>query len=284
MWRRVQPRREAGTVHARAEVAKAHDHGCWSDYAECVRLAEQDVAEETAEMQGDIAWFEVVKEEQEKRIVEMEEQLETERMRVVACGVAAGCNTEESIARHGIKQGNPYWTPAYGDVCGAVKREMEYREKNKALEDQGERAMTMVTEQRYRFWVQGPLPGQNEIVKAAKGFGGRGYGYSRLKKAWTQSIAWLVKAARIPPLKRVRLEFEWVHANRRRDKDNVEGGGAKLAWDSLVVAGVLKNDGWKQNAGSTHTHTLGPKPGVWITVIPVAASNSRLGSSSTPPR
>ena len=144
--------------------------------------------------------------------------------------------------------------------------------------------MTMVTEQRYRFWVQGPLPGQNEIVKAAKGFGGRGYGYSRLKKAWTQSIAWLVKAARIPPLKRVRLEFEWVHANRRRDKDNVEGGGAKLAWDSLVVAGVLKNDGWKQNAGSTHTHTLGPKPGVWITVIPVAASNSRLGSSSTPPR
>ena len=76
------------------------------------------------------------KEEQEKRIVEMEEQLETERMRVVACGVAAGCNTEESIARHGIKQGNPYWTPAYGDVCGAVKREMEYREKNKALEDQ----------------------------------------------------------------------------------------------------------------------------------------------------
>jgi len=146
------------------------------------------------------------------------------------------------------------------------------------------RRASTITEQRYRFWVQGPLPGQNEIVKAAKGFGGRGYGYSRLKKAWTQSIAWLVKAARIPPLKRVRLEFEWVHANRRRDKDNVEGGGAKLAWDSLVVAGVLKNDGWKQNAGSTHTHTLGPKPGVWITVIPVAASNSRLGSSSTPPR
>ena len=146
------------------------------------------------------------------------------------------------------------------------------------------RRASTITEQRYRFWVQGPLPGQNEIVKAAKGFGGRGYGYSRLKKAWTQSIAWLVKAARIPPLKRVRLEFERVHANRRRDKDNVEGGGAKLAWDSLVVAGVLKNDGWKQNAGSTHTHTLGPKPGVWITVIPVAASNSRLGSSSTPPR
>jgi hypothetical protein len=179
MWRRVQPaekpapstpgpklRRLRGVrrFEWQARGMSPHDHGCWSDYAECVRLAEQDVAEETAEMQGDIAWFEVVKEEQEKRIVEMEEQLETERMRVVemeeqletermrvvemeeqletermrvvACGVAAGCNTEESIARHGIKQGNPYWTPAYGDVCGAVKREMEYREKNKALEDQ----------------------------------------------------------------------------------------------------------------------------------------------------
>lgn len=57
-----------------------------------------------------------------------EGDLETERLRLAACGVAAQSNTPASIAEHGIDQGNPYWSASYGDVCDAVSREMRYRD------------------------------------------------------------------------------------------------------------------------------------------------------------
>lgn len=131
-------------------------------------------------------------------------------------------------------------------------------------------------EPRFRFWVPGPLPAQNEMIAAAKGFGGRGIGYSQLKSSWTSTIAWIAKAAHIPKMERIRLEFEWVSRDRRHDPDNIEAG-QKFVWDALKVAGIIENDGWDQNAGSTHRHrlcirkdsdALVEKPGVWVTVIP----------------
>ena len=117
-----------------------------------------------------------------------------------------------------------------------------------------------------RFWIPGPLPAQNEIIKAAKGFGGRGIGYAKIKAEWTSTIAWIIKAAHVPPMARVRCEFEWVSLDKRHDPDNIEAG-QKFVWDALKVAGVLANDGWQQNAGSSHTHRIGPKAGVWVTVL-----------------
>ena len=124
----------------------------------------------------------------------------------------------------------------------------------------------------YSFWVPGPLPCLNDIIAAAKGFGGRGYGYSKLKAEWTQKIAWIIKAAHIPKCERIRCEFEWVSKDKRRDPDGVEAAGAKFVWDSLQLSGVIENDGWSQNAGSTHTHRLVDKPerpGVRVTIVPV---------------
>jgi Holliday junction resolvase RusA-like endonuclease len=117
----------------------------------------------------------------------------------------------------------------------------------------------------YRFFVPGPLPAQNEMIASAKGYGGRGFGYSKVKAEWTSTIAWIVKAAHIPKMSRVRCRFEWVSANKRHDPDNIEAG-QKFVWDALKVAGVIPNDGWDQNAGSEHLHAIGPKPGVWVTV------------------
>lgn len=121
-----------------------------------------------------------------------------------------------------------------------------------------------------RFWVPGPLPAQNEMIAKAKGFGGRGIGYSKLKAEWTSTIAWIIKAAHVPAAKRLRLRFDWVSKDKRHDPDNIEAG-QKFVWDALKLAGVLENDGWAQNAGSEHHHSIGEKPGVWVTVLDVEA-------------
>ena len=105
------------------------------------------------------------------------------------------------------------------------------------------------------------------MLAAAKGFGGHGLGYAKLKKEWTETIAWIIKAARVPKLDRVRCTFEWVSVDKRHDPDNIEAG-QKFVMDALKLAGVIENDGWAQNAGSTHTHRIGPKAGCWVTVDP----------------
>ena len=122
----------------------------------------------------------------------------------------------------------------------------------------------------WRFFVPGVLPAQNEMIAKAKGYGGRGLGYSRMKAEWTATIAWIIKAAHIPHMERIRLEFDWVSKDKRHDPDNIEAG-QKFIWDSLKLAGVIDNDGWAQNAGTTHRHRIAEKPGVWVTVIPEQA-------------
>ena len=61
-----------------------------------------------------------------KEAEEVEELKELHRMQLVACSTAALGNTEESKELR-IGKENPYWTPAYQDVCGAVDREIQYR-------------------------------------------------------------------------------------------------------------------------------------------------------------
>lgn len=54
-------------------------------------------------------------------------ELELERMRLAACGVAALANTPTTVAQR-ISRDHPYWSASYGDVCAAVDREMAYRD------------------------------------------------------------------------------------------------------------------------------------------------------------
>lgn len=57
---------------------------------------------------------------------------ETLTMQLVACGVAAMCNTEESMAKQQIGKENPYWSASYGDVCSAIDREIKLRAENES--------------------------------------------------------------------------------------------------------------------------------------------------------
>lgn len=118
------------------------------------------------------------------------------------------------------------------------------------------------------FFVSGPLPGQNEIIAAAKGARGTGRIYSAMKKTWTDRVAWAAKAARLRPVECATFDFRWVEGSQRRDMDNVRAA-AKFVLDGLVAAKVLPNDGWKQVAGFSDSFEVGEKPGVWVTIIEV---------------
>jgi hypothetical protein len=62
----------------------------------------------------------------EKSANQQETDLERERLRLAACGVAAMQNTPASVAER-IGPGHPYYSASYGDVCRAVDREMALR-------------------------------------------------------------------------------------------------------------------------------------------------------------
>ncbi len=76
------------------------------------------------------------------RVLELEDfietlnkEIETLNLKLAACGVAAMCNTEESVATQRINKDNPFWSASYGDVCGAVDREMAYRDTLNKIEN-----------------------------------------------------------------------------------------------------------------------------------------------------
>lgn len=54
---------------------------------------------------------------------------EEEAQRLAAISTAALMNTRETFAQHRIGRDSPYWTQAYEDVCTAVTREMQERER-----------------------------------------------------------------------------------------------------------------------------------------------------------
>jgi hypothetical protein len=61
-------------------------------------------------------------------------ELETERMRVTACGVVAMANTPETAAR-AREMHQDYWCASVADVARMVDSEMALRARVKALED-----------------------------------------------------------------------------------------------------------------------------------------------------
>jgi hypothetical protein len=112
------------------------------------------------------------------------------------------------------------------------------------------------------LWVPGPLPGLNELIEAAKGSGGKGMRYAALKRDWTMVIAGLARRAKLPALTgMVFFRFNWTEPDRRRDPDNVAGGGRKLILDGLVAAGVLRGDGWATVHHWADNFAVGPVPG-----------------------
>jgi len=98
--------------------------------------------------------------------------------------------------------------------------------------------------------IPGELPDLNQIIAESKNHWGS---YSSLKKANTQLVAFCTKQATKQKYKKIDLEITWYCKDRRKDKDNIMAGGLKMILDGLVVAGVIKNDGWSE-IGSINNH------------------------------
>lgn len=61
-------------------------------------------------------------------------EIETLRLQLAGCGVAAMCNTEESRKSQAISADNPYWSASYQNVVDAVTREIAHRDKLQSAE------------------------------------------------------------------------------------------------------------------------------------------------------
>ncbi len=120
-----------------------------------------------------------------------------------------------------------------------------------------------------RLWFRGPFPSMNEIVASAKGHGGRGGGYSRLKKAWTEYVA-SVARGKAEFAGQVTVGFLWLEENQRRDPDNIVAA-KKFVLDGLVDAGLLLGDRWKNIRSFTDEWAIadGGDPGCYVTISDV---------------
>lgn len=122
---------------------------------------------------------------------------------------------------------------------------------------------------RVSFWVDGPLPGMNEVVAAAKSGRGRGNAYARQKAVWTNCVAVAAMAAgcKLVPSP-VTVSCVWHESSARRDPDNVQAA-VKFVLDGLVDAGVLRGDGRADIAAVRHEVVTSKTPGVAVTVEPM---------------
>lgn len=112
--------------------------------------------------------------------------------------------------------------------------------------------------------IKGRLPGLNEIINADRT--NRHIG-AKLKKEWTELVAWECKRQKLIPVDKADFEFTWIEQNMRRDKDNIASGGHKMIFDGLVTAGILTGDGWKQIGNfSDKFYTQGYGEGVIVLI------------------
>lgn len=115
--------------------------------------------------------------------------------------------------------------------------------------------------------IPGRFPDLNDMIDAARK---SKFDSARQKKDNTELVAWCAKKAKLPKMKRVSLLITWFEPHMKRDPDNVQAA-VKYIWDGLVTAGVLTNDGWKQQGPVQHIMAVDKeKPRVEVEVLEVA--------------
>lgn len=88
--------------------------------------------------------------------------------------------------------------------------------------------------------VYGELPDLNTIIDQSKSHWAN---YSKMKKTYTSRVAQAAIGAK--KVKKADIDITYYCKNRRKDPDNIIGGGNKFVLDGLVKAGVIPNDGWR---------------------------------------
>ncbi len=96
---------------------------------------------------------------------QLKDWLDADRMRLTACGVAAGQNTETTVKAR-LGRDSLYYSASYSDVCGAIDREMnliaQLAKAMKALKQADKRMAEMGCPE--NGWEREPL---QEIISSA---------------------------------------------------------------------------------------------------------------------
>jgi hypothetical protein len=108
------------------------------------------------------------------------------------------------------------------------------------------------------FFVPGPLPGANDIVRKHHMV------YSALKKRWCLTIAQVILVARLKPMQACTIAFRWQEKDNRRDDDNIMFG-QKFVLDALRDMQIIPDDRRQFVRSLTHVIVVEPtNPGVLV--------------------
>lgn len=112
------------------------------------------------------------------------------------------------------------------------------------------------------LFIPGPLPGMNDFAgKKSR------WAYRQAKADWELIISTAIKQAKLKPVKRVFMRWEWREPTRRRDPDNFTSLGRKFALDILVKREIIPDDGWDEIVGWQDSWLVDKdKPGVYVTL------------------
>ena len=111
------------------------------------------------------------------------------------------------------------------------------------------KGIVMITD-KIEMTIPGELPDLNTIIAESKKGNRNWQPYNHMKKEHTEKIAWIAKSKRVK-FEKVDVEITWICKDKRRDKDNIMAG-TKFILDGLVLASVIKNDGWSQIGTINH--------------------------------
>lgn len=126
------------------------------------------------------------------------------------------------------------------------------------------------------FWISGVLPGENEMINAAKALlKGKGRGgkqrtlYQIMKESSDAKVFWSAKNAMLKPVKKAFFHITYIEPNRTRDKDNI-AACKKFIFDGLKKAHIIENDGWDEIAGWDEKFEVDKKcPGIRVKVVEI---------------
>lgn len=104
--------------------------------------------------------------------------------------------------------------------------------------------------------IPGLLPGLNEYIETERGHNGK-FKAAAMKKQAEHIIGYMIELQLrgVKFDRPVTIHYTWFEPNQRRDKDNI-AFAKKFIQDSLVHAGVLRNDGWKEIEGFTDSFAV----------------------------
>lgn len=128
----------------------------------------------------------------------------------------------------------------------------------------------------YKLIIPGTLPNLNDYLKAERQTFRAGGKFTTRGNEMKQNsqmliISYIRKQLKgVHITKPVRLNYLFVEGSQKRDLDNICAFGHKVIQDSLVKAGILDNDGWKNIKGFTDDFDVDKKdPRIEVVIVEV---------------